>query len=196
MKLRFGLVAAAVSSAIVAGVAVAASNGYIGGAGPVSVSVPFTATVPNVLLLRVGAAAGPDGPLLLNPTISVTTSPTNWDGSLPSSTTATASVNAFAYTNNANGASLSCATTGLPTLGGNGIFATDVSVSTAALAPAITPTLSHPGANLSCTATTSITRNEVFDATWTYSLDPVAVVNGISAGSHSFSVAYTLTPTP
>lgn len=196
MKIRARAAIGAVAIAL-SGLALADSGTYIGATAPMSgvnAGISGSAAVPYVLLLRVGASNSVSN-TALDPTISITTGSGNWDGSDPTSTSPTAIVNAYAYTNNAAGAKLTCSQTGLNTNAGVGIYTYDITVDTLSLAPATTNDLAHPGADLGCAAgdATTIANNQVLDARWRYKLDGAAVVGAIPAGTHTWTVTYTLT---
>ena len=183
--------AVAAVASVVAGSVLAETVSSTSGGPVTTANIVTTVTVPKLMLLRVGPAATP-GTLTFAPTLSFNTAP-NWDGTDPTSSGTPPTLSAYAYTNNANGAKLTCATAGYGQP--NGPFAGDVAVGFVVLTAGRT-VLAHPGgvgATLaSCsTSSSNITRNEVFDATWTYTLNNV--VTGIAAGTYTMGLTYTLT---
>lgn len=192
-KARVASLVAALAASISAGV-VHADTGFsgAGGAGAsASANLNGAVVVPNVLLLRVGDASAVTK-LTFEPEITIPGGQAAWTGAPLTSTSPTKSVQAFAYTNNAAGAKLTCATTGLGGLT-DYLYGTDITVA-ATLSPGITDLLGHPGADLSCgSSSASIVRNSVFAANWTYTLLGASVINYLPGGTHNFTVGYTLT---
>ena len=201
MKSNFEFRAARVVAALTVGVSVGlvqADTGYsnTGGAGQTApAGLNGSVVVPHVLLLRVGSAgfASAVQTISFTPSITIPGGSSAWTGAPLSSTSPTQSVQAFAYTNHPAGAKLTCATTGVgPTDPLAYLYNTDITVATTA--GARTDTLGHPGLNLACGASmTSIFRNAVYDANWTYTLSGASVVNYLPGGTHTFTIGYTLT---
>lgn len=171
------------------------SNG--GSLAAVTATVNGEIKVPNVLLLRVGAASGYSS-LSFIPNITIPGGQSAWDGSALTSDSPSEMIQAFAYTNNghfggAGFAKLTCATTGLgsPQYPSNGAYKQDVKV--AATSNNATALLNHPGIDLACATPVNIGRNTLYDAKWTYTLSGAAVIDSISGGNYPFSIGYTLT---
>lgn len=191
-------VIAGAAAALASGAAMAESTyGYDNAVTPgvvvATAKLKITVKIPKLVLLRVGSAGNTTDELTFTATPNIQTLPgtplvgtsqgATWDANAPifAVAPATAFVGAYAW-HNASSASLTCSVTTLFT---SGLLPTDVTVISAGA-------LTHPGGDTGCAGTTTLARNTVLTATWTYAVSPAAVANA-AAGSDSEIVTYTAT---
>ncbi|HZF96651.1 MAG TPA: hypothetical protein VEY92_00105 [Pseudoxanthomonas sp.] len=177
------------------------------GTGPRTAQARLTinVAVPKLILLRVGTSGGgptsdvislgasftagiPGGVSTLTPG---NNQASGWNGDAPVLTSSTsASVQAWAWTNALGNGSLTFAvTTQFPT--GAGITASDIAVANIPVTGAAAP-LNHPGPNTGTPGTTTIPRNTVATSTWNFSA-PSTVLANVASGAVSQVLTYTAT---
>ena len=166
------------------------------GTGPVSATAhaKVTVKVPLLVLLRVGS------PGAVIDELTFTAAPTgmttdgdsqaiSWDGTAPvftSSATPGDTLNAYGWTNAPNNAELTCNVLAADAFdAASGLTSADVTVTSSGA-------LAHPGADTTCGGATTITKNTLMAATWTYAVSPTALQNA-AAGTHSEIITYTAT---
>ena len=195
MKFQKSLLSAVVGSTFLfasIGSQAESTYGYsAAGTGPVSATarVNISVRIPLLVLLRVGSPGATVDELTFTAAPNGITTEGNsvgysWDGQAPvfvATAGTPVTLNAFGWTNAANGANLTCAeTNNFPT----GFANTDITVTTAS------GTLTHPGTDASCGGSTSFGANAVATAAWTYGVNAAALA-AAPAGSYAQTITYT-----
>lgn len=203
MKTSFKLLSVAAAMFLTStGLQAESTYGYSAAGAPGSTAtarVNVTVSVPTLVLLRVGTsgAAAQAANITVAPTpgipggvaagalVNGNSQASGWDGTAPVlGATPSTAINAFAWTNSAGGGSVTGAvTTAFP--GTSGLVASHIEVTS-------TGTLTHPGANTGTFAPTTLARNTLATATWTYSLSAAGLA-AAAAGAHTQVVTYTAT---
>lgn len=190
--------AAGLALALGAGTALAESQyGFqTTGAATAQARVNLSVTVPKLILLRVGSAnttidtvswtASPNIPAVPTTPVIGNNTNVNWDGSAPTSVTATPTGNVLdvaAWTNAGTGSLNGAISAWAPATGGPA--SADITVG-------FTGSLEHPGTNLGTfTAWNGLTSNTLFSGQWTYTLG--GNPSTWAAGTYTSQITYTAT---
>ena len=173
-----------------------------GGAGAVTAQsqLNIKITVPKLILLRVGAQAGPISDATLTAALSGgipggavapvdgSNAAANWNGDAPVWADASSgNIQAWAWTNAKNGGRVSAsADTGLT---GSGLTPGNVTVASTAVSGG---GLAHPGTNTGTNVNTDFTSNTLVSSTWVFSVSAAGLA-GAYAGSYTQVMTYTAT---